>query len=123
MVISTPNARDLFHCRMMRRLLFRRMLSYGSRVFSNAPNVKLKSALGVSLSAAAPFSYNESEAAVPDRPRAPASFPDRELTHEFLVRQSCVLSADSAGTLLTRYMTAVQDAADLYVAASSELAK
>ena len=99
------------------------MLSYRSRVFSNAPNLNLKSALGVSLAAAAPFSYNESEAAMPDRPREPASFPVRELTHEFLVRQSCVLSADSAGAFLTRYMTAVQDAADLYVAASSELAK
>ena len=99
------------------------MVSYGSRVFSRAPNVNLKPILSVSLAAAAPFSYSESEAAVPERPREPASFPVCELTHEFLVRQSCVLSADSAGTLLTRYMTAVQDAADLYVAASSELAK
>ena len=108
---------------MLRHVLFRRMVSYGSRVFSRAPNVNLKAILSVSLAAAAPFSYSESEAAVPERPREPASFPVCELTHEFLVRQSCVLSADSAGTLLTRYMTAVQDAADLYVAASSELAK
>ena len=108
---------------MRRHVLFRRVVSYGSKVFSHACNVKVKPMLCVSLAAAAPFSYSESEAAVPERPRESASFPVCELTHGFLVRQSCVVSADSAGAVLTRYVTAVQDAVDRYTAVTSELAK
>lgn len=108
---------------MPRHGLFRRVVFYGCKVFSHAPKVKLKPTMLVSLAAAAPFSYSESEATVPGRPSEPASFPVCELTHEFLVRQSCIVSADSAGAVLTRYVTAVQDAVDRYTAVTSELAK
>ena len=99
------------------------MMSYASKVLSHASNVNVKPMLCVSLAAAAPFSYSESETAVPERPSEPASFPVCELTHEYLVRQSCVVSADSAGAVLTRYVTAVQDAVGRYTAVTSELAK
>ena len=101
------------------------MAPFARRVLSQPPRVKLKPILCVSSSVAAvaPFSYSESEAAVPERPSAPSSFPESELTHAFLVRQSCVVSADSAAAVLTRYVTMVQDAVDRYAAVTSELAK
>ena len=115
---------------MLSHILFRRMAPFARRALSQLPRVKLKpilcatSPVAVAVAAAvAQFSYSESEGAVPERPSVPASLPESELSHAFLVRQSCVVSADSAAAVLTRYVTMVQDAVDSYAAVTSELAK
>ena len=102
------------------------MAPFAHRALSQLPRVKLKPILCATspvAAAVAQFSYSESEGAVPERPSVPASLPESELSHAFLVRQSCVVSADSAAAVLTRYVTMVQDAVDSYAAVTSELAK
>ena len=111
---------------MLSHILFRRMAPFARRALSQLPRVKLKPILCAAspvAAAVAQFSYSESEGAVPERPSVPASLPESELSHAFLVRQSCVVSADSAAAVLTRYVTMVQDAVDSYAAVTSELAK
>jgi hypothetical protein len=68
------------------------------------------------------FYYSESDDQVPDKPSEPVLFPESELTHSFLVRQSCVSSSESASKVLAHYVAAAQDAAVQYTAAMSELA-
>lgn len=57
-------------------------------------------------------------------PTEPVKFQEdqQQLTHEFLVRQSSVVSAEKASSLVTHYTCAVQDAAGQYIATASELA-
>ncbi len=45
-----------------------------------------------------------------------------ELTHEFLIRQSCLISADSASKVVSHHVAAVEDTVARHVAVMAELA-
>jgi hypothetical protein len=67
------------------------------------------------------FQYREQEDDLQSRPIERLSDATSQLTHEFVLRQSCTLSAEAASTVMTQTVNAITDAAGNYLQILSEL--
>ena len=69
------------------------------------------------------FSYTEEDSKYPTSlPAKPIQYyPENELTHRYLLKQSSILSADSANKLLTHHVMALTDGVNKYLELLGEL--